>query len=138
MNESHDISDLRDFAMPSAPSWWPLAPGLSLLILVVLWVLLCVAWWWYQRWKASAYRRAGALLVKDAQSLRELSVALKRVAMVSFGREEVASLYGEEWVKYLEGHCRGVKLTPLVNAGSQQVSSELRAQASKWIRGHQC
>ncbi|MGJ8672778.1 DUF4381 domain-containing protein [Rubritalea sp.] len=136
--ENLSLNDLRDFSEPLSPSWWPLAPGLVFALLLSAWVILCLGWWWLQKRKASAYRRAGLALLEEATTLRDLSVVLKRVAMVSFGREQVASLYGAEWVSYLEASCSGVSLEPLTDASAQAVSADVRKQASKWIKEHQC
>ena len=129
-----DIHQLRDVAVPEVPPLWPLAPGLNLLLCCLLWGLLCAAWWVYQRRKASAYRRAGIILLEQSQSLRELSAVLKRVAMVSYGREAVASLYGAEWVEFLHRGCAGVDLQALVEG--EEINAPLRCDAAKWIRQH--
>jgi hypothetical protein len=134
--DSPQLEDLRDLAVPETPGIFPLAPGLVFLLVILGWLLLCAAWWIYQQRNATAYRRAGIALAKGAASVRELSVVLKRVAMVSYGREAVASLYGEEWVRYLENGCSGVNLKSIGDASQQPVSNELRGDALKWIKEH--
>lgn len=136
--ETLDLNDLREFALPASPSWWPLAPGLIFVLILVVWILLCVAWLVFQKRKQSAYRRAGVALLKEAESVRAISVVLKRVAIVSFGREAVAALYGEEWVHYLEERCAGVQLQPLAQSSDEAVDADLRMQATKWIKEHRC
>lgn len=130
------LNDLRDVAQAVAPSWWPLAPGLvfllSLLSCLALWGLLQRS----LRYRARAYRRAGIQLLASAQTQREVSVILKRVAIVSYGREKVASLYGLDWVEFLNAGCRGVQLDELADAHHQAVGNQLRQQAATWMKGH--
>ena len=133
------LNDLRDIVMPEAPSWWPLAPGLGFLLILVLWVALCCAFAFFRSYQSAAYRRAGIALLASAGSVREVSILLKRVALVSFDRETVASLYGKQWVKFLQESCAGVQLGDLELPTDSKVSQRLRKQAKKWMRGHkQC
>mgnify|MGYP001589818686 CR=1 FL=1 len=132
----YDLDSLREIVVPDAPSWWPMAPGLVFLLVLVSWLVLCLGFTFYQRYKANAYRRAGIALLENVQSMRELSVLLKRVALVSFDRESVASLYGEQWVKFLQQSCGGVQLNELVTPEDSELSNGLRRQAKRWIKEH--
>jgi len=136
MKEKYDLDSLRDLVMPEAPGWWPMAPGLVFLLVLVLWLALCFTVAYYQKYKAAAYRRAGVSLLDGVKTVRELSVLLKRVALVSFERESVASLYGKEWVAFLQQSCTGVKLDELESADEGELSSSLRMQAKRWIKEH--
>jgi len=49
--------DLRDIHMPSAPSWWPLAPGWWMLVILALIALTAAAWQWRRRRRLLAARR---------------------------------------------------------------------------------
>ena len=54
----------------------------------------------YQRRQArkrDAYRRAGLALLDGVSTVHDVSVVLKRVALAAYPREQVASLYGEDW-----------------------------------------
>jgi hypothetical protein len=132
--ETPSLNDLRDLVLPTEPSWWPLAPGLSFLLVLLLWVALCWAVIFYRKYQARAYRRAGLALLADAVTVRELSELLKRVALVGFERETVASLYGKEWAEFLQQSCAGVEMKELLNSG--EVSPHLRRQAGRWIKQH--
>lgn len=131
---TYTINNLRDLSMPEAPLWWPLAPGLSFLLVLIAWLGLCLGFRSYQKYKASAYRRAGLALLAEDLTVHELSVLLKRVALAAYEREQVASLYGEEWITFLENSCEGVQLGAL--SAGENVSPALREQASTWIRNH--
>ena len=132
--ETPSLNDLRDLVLPTEPSWWPLAPGLSFLLVLLLWVALCWAVIFYRKYQARAYRRAGLALLADAVTVRELSELLKRVTLVGFERETVASLYGKEWAEFLQQSCAGVEMKELLNSG--EVSPHLRRQAGWWIKQH--
>jgi len=113
-----NLSDLRDIVEPATVGWWPLAPGMVLLImLLMLWMgTACILWWW--RWQQNAYRReaVGELAaIKDrirseqnrTQGLRELSSLLKRVALAAYPRAKVAALYGKDWIDFLDAQAAG-------------------------------
>lgn len=137
--EEYTLNNLRDLMLPEAPSWWPLAPGLSFLLVLLLWVVLCCAFAYFRSYQSAAYRRAGIDLLASAGTVREVSILLKRVALVSFDRETVASLYGKQWVEFLQESCAGVQLGELASTADTEASPSLRKQAEKWMRGHkQC
>ena len=107
------LAALRDIHQPEpvadglpAPGWWLL----TLLLLIALWSLCrrLIA-----RRRASRYRREAraelaTLLATwqqqhdDRAYLAALQQLLKRVALTSFPRENVASLTGEGWVTFLD------------------------------------
>ena len=69
MNEA-SLSNLRDIVLPAEPGLWPLAPGMWLLLSVLLSLLVWALWTQYDRRKRNAYRRAGLLLLRPiARSL---------------------------------------------------------------------
>ncbi len=133
-DSTYTINNLRDLSLPEAPQWWPLAPGLVFLLVLVAWIGLCFGLRCYQKYKSRAYRRAGLALLTQVLTVHELSVLLKRVALAAYEREQVASLYGKEWITFLEEHCQGVQLGALNSDGN--VSVFLKEQASTWIRKH--
>jgi hypothetical protein len=133
-DSTYTINNLRELSLPEAPLWWPLAPGLSFLLVLLAWIGLCLGFRFYQKYNSRAYRRAGLALLSEARTAHELSVVLKRVALAAYEREQVASLYGGEWISFLEKSCLGVQLSAL--SSEDNVSAALREQASIWIRNH--
>jgi hypothetical protein len=137
-NDIQSLSTLRDIVVPEAPPLWPLAPGMWLIIAIGLMVALLLIFRLHGNRKRSAYRRAGILLLQDVQTLRDISVLLKRVALSVFPREEVAPLYGNKWAAFLTATCpRGDfseigKLDPKTSA-----TPGLIDLAGLWIRYHQ-
>ena len=98
-----DLSGLRDIHLPPLPSVWPLAWGWWALAGIA--VLICVAVWLLmkkRRMNAKKYalREIDSLCQKYAEDphrlASELSLLLKRVALIRFPREQVAGAYGKQ------------------------------------------
>lgn len=110
---SADLSQLRDIHLPPPVSWWPPAPGWWLLLatmtLLVLLVIAVRRWVRLRRWRREA-RAVIAQLRKQHQQrpetgrvvVEKLSVLMRRVATTRFPAAEVASLSGDEWLKFLD------------------------------------
>ena len=145
-NPTRDLSQLKDIVVPEAAGLWPLAPGWYWLFGVVTVVLCLWAWKSYQRWKANAYRREAIVLMETSNpSPYQIFKILKRVALMSFGREQVARLAGEEWIRFLQNTSSGVDLNALkqlngalyASDGKHANSNELALVAAKqWIKCH--
>lgn len=113
-----NLSNLRDIVEPPAVTFWPLAPGVVLMMaLILLWATVAALLWW-RHWQRNAYRRealadmtAIATRIRSPQTrtvgLQQLSVLLKRVALAAYPRAEVAALADAEWAKFLDRHLGG-------------------------------
>lgn len=109
---SNDLARLHEIHLPEPISWWPLASGwyvvggLLLCILIVLAYGL-IAHFYQGRAKRQALRLLVAyekqyMLERNSQlSSARISELLRRVALVYFPREQVASLQGESWLHFL-------------------------------------
>jgi len=103
LTQLYDIRDLDPI------SWWPLAPGWWVLIVLALLAAAAAYWrrWAYQRsWQGQTYRAFVALDRRlsrgDAQQIAgTLSELLRRVAMQSHSRAECAGLEGVDWLRWL-------------------------------------
>ena len=159
MNSS--LTNLRDIVEPAAVTWWPPAPGMVLVaVLVLLWAIVAV-FLWSRRWQNNAYRRSAlhdlAAIEEQVRSpltrtagIRQLSVLLKRVALAAYPRAEVASLTGNKWIAFLDQHISGdlfIKgpgqvLTAAVtepNPGADLTDSDCDGMIQavrRWITGH--
>jgi len=103
---------LRDIHLPEAVSWWPPAPGWWGLLGVAL--LAMSAYFLLRAWRKRRRLRNSAILevqrICDAfdqhhdsrRLIRELSVLLRRISISYFPRADVASLTGEEWLRFLD------------------------------------
>lgn len=131
------LDNLRDIVVPPAPPLWPPAPGALALLLLVVALLLAAGLWLWRRRAANAYRRAGLELLRDAQTVRDVDVALKRVALTVFPRPQVAPLWGDDWTSFLDTTCSGTRFALLETGDLDDAApAERRAQAKRWIRRH--
>ena len=155
------IMDLRDIVLPEAVSFWPPAPFVGLLlVLMVGGIVLLIGRWWLH-WQAEAYRREGLTLAAQietqltttahiADGLAALGTLLKRVALAAFPREAVAPLCGDAWLRFLEDTCPDCRFTTgpgrlLADAAFDPAKAalilpeegrQLAAMAQTWIRNH--
>lgn len=131
------LEDLHDIVVPPAPSLWPPGDGFWV-ALVVLGVLAVTAWRWRrERRRRNAYREAGLELLAQARTVYDVSIALKRVALTAWPREQVAALQGHDWVHFLNASCRRCRFAEDALAQpDDRAEQALRDDAARWIRGH--
>ena len=133
----YSLSNLRDIVMPDAPPFWPPAPGLWVALAMVAAILLLVAWRLYTVRNRNAYRKVGLTLLGSAETAYDVSVVLKRVALAVFPRDQVASLYGDDWAAFLHKTCPRSYFKALVSSNSNaEPGEDLVELASTWIRHH--
>jgi len=158
------LQQLHDIVEPAAPSFWPPAPGWYLVGAAMLLLFMMAILWCWRRWQANAYRRQAlgelAMLRDDPQSISPphvrisaLATLLRRVALHSAAREQIASLSGVAWIEYLSRQsnmppsqavaallCRG----PYANfAATEEIATHHRgdldaafAYVAEWIKQH--
>ncbi len=140
-----DLLDLLE-PVPEPPQipLWPQTAGWIWLGLAVA----CVAAWLGRRWlltrRANAYRRAAfkaiAAAGDDPVALAEI---VRRAALAGYPRAEVAGLYGEDWLAFLdeayggtgfrEGPGRLLAVAPYASARS---APDLTPLVALWVRNH--
>lgn len=131
------LNNLRSIVLPEPPLFWPPAPGVWVITLFILFFMLFVVYWLVRNHKLNRYRRAGLLLLNDVETVYELSVILKRVALVVYPREQVAALHGEEWRDFLNKTCRSCKFSNgILNNYNGAADLELIDCARIWIKKH--
>ena len=136
-DNSLSLSNLRGIVIPDAPPIWPLAPGAWVALGMIGFVLIFVTWRMHTFRRRNAYRKAGLLLLSGAATVHDVSVILKRVALAVFPREQVASLYGDDWAAFMHKTCPRQDFEELVKSEASAHSDErLLALASTWIRHH--
>ena len=135
--DSASLQNLRDIVVPDPPPLWPPAPGVWVLIVIALAVVIALILMWWRSRARNAYRRAGLALLENARTIRDINIILKRVALAVWPRREVAPLYGDEWVSFLDHTCPRTRFASLgmIEDGAES-SVELRRQARTWIRSH--
>lgn len=133
---------LRDIHLPPEISWWPLAWGWWLLIVLAVLGLAALIWWWLNRSsntqginlsaQASALQELDRIEQQYSNDplglVRELSVLLRRIAISLYGRRSVAGLTGITWLQFLDKQGG----SPVFSQRFQQALTELpyRAQGS--------
>lgn len=99
-----DLSQLRDIHLPIEPSWWPLAPGWYILtgILMIIIIGIILIYKHHQNQPIPyALKELKKLMNQQNQSYKLLSQLLKRVAMVKYGRKEIAPLVEDKWQNFI-------------------------------------
>lgn len=105
-----DSLPLKDIHLPAELGYWPLAWGWWCL-LVVLALCLAGIWWFFRRYQHQRRFRLVADLLQaiiqdpkrnDAEKLTALSQWLRRVAISTAPREQMAGLTGLAWLEYLD------------------------------------
>ena len=135
--DPHSLDNLQDIILPQPPSLWPPAPGVWVGLVVGLAVLAALILAVRRARQRSAYRRAGLALLEVAQTARDVNVILKRVALAVFPRPQVAPLYDDDWVAFLNGSCSSTSFTQFGKTRPDaDVTPELRSCAGTWIRHH--
>lgn len=136
-NQVASFQTLRDIVVPEPPPLWPPASGAWVILIIVLCVLTALFLLWRRARDRSAYRRAGLALLDGAGTAHEVDVILKRVALAAFPRPQVAPLYGDSWVAFLETTCPRARFAPIAAVDPAAAATpELRRLAGTWIHHH--
>ena len=142
MNSEIDLTGLKDLHYPVPPSWWPPAWGWFVVAGGVLGVGLFLL---YKK-RTSSLSYALKELKKmqtlpTEKRLKTLSQLLKRVAMVRYGRAEIAPLDEEAWQQFLLAAAPNILTKDqaeqlayaIYNPNPQMPSTELLSACQKWI-----
>ena len=105
-----DLSGLRDIHLPEIPSVWPLPMRFWIaLFILFLCAFLCRFLWWYiHRITAKKYANneveslTSMFRGNNYKIALEICLLLRRIAVMKFGRENVAGLSGNKWRRFLE------------------------------------
>jgi hypothetical protein len=153
MNGNATLDQLKDIHLPPPVGWWPPAPGWWLLLIGV--AGLALAGYFLRRYFKHSYRRAAlrelralrenAIGLGDRSRLELLAALLRRVAIRSCGREQVAPLSGEAWLAFLDRSGKTGQFTTgvgralgsdLYRAGVEADLQGLFPLVESWIRRH--
>jgi cbb3-type cytochrome oxidase subunit 3 len=122
--ELSPLEKLRDIQLPKPISCWPLAPGWYVLALVGLLFFILLIYFIYRKHLQARAKRQALQLLKDYEQYyqaggeiqvisAQISELLRRVALVYFPREQVASLSGEAWINFLNNTSKQCNFTAL-------------------------
>ncbi|GAB7125944.1 DUF4381 domain-containing protein [Silvimonas sp. JCM 19000] len=114
LNASAVLAQLQNAAMPAPVPYTPQTWGWAVLAALLLLLLLWLVWRGIRRYRALAWRRAAlaelqqieAQWQRQPDTLRALPALVKRVALMTAPRAEVASLSGAAWLAWLDGRDR--------------------------------
>jgi len=106
------ISQLAPERAPAPPSWWPPAIGWWLVAaLILVLVGASIAWVKFSRRRPRRRVQAAALaelsrirLLDEASQPRAIQRLMRRYALTVFGAGTVASLNGEDWLRFVATH----------------------------------
>ncbi len=150
------LANLRDLVQPPDIAFWPPAPGLWIVAAACLAMLAVLAWRAVRRYRAAAYRRAAIAELEavsagieqnDPDAVARISAVMKRVAMVEYGRDRIASLTGQAWAEFVAHEAStGFDpatiyrlLTEAFDGRRKPEPSDLRllvGHAELWVRAH--
>jgi HEPN domain-containing protein len=134
------LERLSDISTPTPVSYWPQTDAWWGMAGVLVIALLYFGWRFHRRWRRDAYRRAAlaeltalkALVQQDDTAFEHgITRLLRRAALAVSPRREVASLYGEAWLTYLDRQMGGTEFTD--GAGRVLLSAPYRREASQSI-----
>ncbi|MGZ2385598.1 DUF4381 domain-containing protein [Rhizobium brockwellii] len=109
------LRSLHDIVVPAPVSWWPQTWGWALVAGLLAFAILLVIFRWIRRYRANTYRREALTLLEGISerlrhpatrpdAIQDLAEVLKRAALAAWPRDEVASLSGDGWVRFLDAH----------------------------------
>lgn len=156
MQSANPLADLRPLQLPQEPSSWP-APGWYILGLLIIAAIASAIYFWRKHKRSQAYvnKQQAQWALKElkqfsrdnkADYIRQCNALLKRVAMVNYPSENPAQLSDEQWLQFLNRHCKSLdsqvfnilKQGPYLPDDQLQASSiEPLAQACQhWLSHH--
>lgn len=133
---------------PTAPDPVSMAPQTAGWAVVAVAAAVAVAWFaWrrWRRWRADAYRRAAlAELATAGDDPSAIAAIVRRTALATWPRREVAGLCGTDWLRFLDATGGGGAFSAGPGAAlaaapyerSARSAAGLNALAARWIREH--
>jgi Domain of unknown function (DUF4381) len=137
-----DLANLRDIVLPPVVPYWPPAPGWWIVAATLLAMALLLFARSVMRHRRNAYRRTALREleaigpIRDGAAAQHLSAVLKRVALVTFGREQVASLSGQSWLAFLNRTGRTNAFEETLGFDTPADGDAVAKAARQWIRQH--
>ena len=121
MERQIDLSGLRDIVEPIKPDFFPPAIGWWIVIVGgIICFLILIGVWVHHYFSPLSYAlrelkkdyRQGQKPVRFAKNVSKL---LKRAAILKYGRERVAALSDETWMRFLSGQSHGKIEIDIIN-----------------------
>ena len=146
------LDRLADIVTLPPVSWWPPAFAWYMVIGSVLVLLSAIAYTAWLRWRKNAYRVTALAelerIEKNPAAALHIAEILKRAALSTVPRQNVAALSGERWVRWLNQTGNGVTfsersqqiLCEHIYGAGQPCDEEIKVLADtarRWIEKHQ-
>jgi len=145
------LSNLNPIVPPDPVGVLPLAPGLQVLLVILLLAFFVLAWRRWLAWRDNRYRREALRALRALPDDRGIPDLLRRAALSAYDRERVAPLLGAAWHRFLDetagqtlfsGAC-GARLDQLSYGGGSATDPtpasaplSLREAATRWLKTH--
>ncbi|HIG40940.1 MAG: DUF4381 domain-containing protein [bacterium] len=147
---------LVDIHIPEPVSYWPQTTTWSVIFFIILGLAATFSWLQWVNYKNNAYRRRaikelGAIKQQDdiPKQISAIASIIKRVAIVSFGRNQVAESSGSAWLTFLDQSCEDLNFSTgpgkhlafgpykkTIEASPGEVL-ELLEVAENWVASHE-
>lgn len=153
MDRANPLAALKDIHLPEAPGFFPLAPGWYISLALVGLMIIFLVTFLRRKWIAGRPKREALHLLADLQTdfirtgdsqqaSAKTDQLLKRVALVYFPRTEVAGLYGEQWIDFLNKTSKKIDFSPEApmliewpfQPNQQRDITPLFSKAKQWIQ----
>ncbi len=106
------LADLRDIHLPDPVSFWPLAPGWWVLMVLIP-ILYFLIRYIVRRIRMPKYKKLAILELANIESSHaasndahgtcgQISLLIRKALVAKLGNKEVAGLVTEEWLAYLD------------------------------------
>ncbi len=145
------LNDLKDIHLPDPVSWWPMAPGWWLLIILIL-ITLTAGFYYWRFWQQSLRYKKSALKIlttafqsnsDDLTFLNDCAAITRRLTLSIQSKKEIptnyAGLQGNEWQQVLQQHMPEPQ-AELLATGRYQSSPSIDRTAlynavKQWLKG---
>lgn len=153
------IHGIDEIMLPDSISWWPTAPGWQVLGVIAALLLIVKASrlairWWRNRYRREVLRQLTSVQRQANNRLQDVVATLpyymKVTALHAYPRKDVASLSGDNWLRFLDSHYSGppfsggigeklldvAYLPPGQWQLTEQESDKLIEMSRRWIAKH--
>ena len=128
MNDpSTNLDRLHDLALPPDIAWWPLAPGWYFIITLLALTSTWIAWRFWSKWQANAYRRAALRELAIAQDITSIATILRCTALAIAPRELIVGKTNTDWLDWLAEQCP----SPMPSSVRDHLSSGIYAPSTE-------
>ncbi len=134
------LAQLRDIQLPKSVSFWPLAPGWYILIVILILAIILLLVVWRKRSarfnprqcalaELNILKQTDPITYTNAGFLNEITSLLKRRLFVDNPREAIASLHGKDWLVFLDSKSGTTDFTigvgQVLASGQYQVNTRI-------------